>query len=591
MKLLKLNTLKHLKFSNLKQSPLPNFESNKRKSSVLEKIKEENTLSPKCFGQSSAITKFNNNIIKKIKSSSKNYNYTTQNIKKIETLSSPLSKTFQKFPLNINIRNNSITNSNNHTNSRINTISTNNISTNNHKNSGRSLDKKCRNVINFKDRNRIKASKTIDLELLKQFEEEGKETNFNKKINFRDSMFNNLGISEKEINIKSRNKISNNKNNIFRNSQYSLKELIQLNPYHSVSKMVKYCNTVQMKKISEQLSRVNGINYSREATSKARFFLNDKEQKNKKNIRLINTYTVYFNDENIDREELVWRILNKLQKSEIPSAFRQACKFKGYFELWKHYNLLIETLLVNYYKFKWFLEKEKFLKEEVFVEFLHCMRLGKINISSFPRKIFLLFDDKGLNAINPKLFFFIFKITSKICVESDKYNFILYLCEDINKKNYEKSINVFEVIELFKHILLFENVQRDTKILLEKIRAEFNNDETISQNLYISKNQLYNFLINNKFIKRVIKNFNRSVNEIDLHYNEEINSCFNSVDKKFKKYFSNKNEIVRYCVKDFQNYEFILNSVQNKLKKIEKNKEIEESFAYNDDEDEYSYND
>ena len=98
-------------------------------------------------------------------------------------------------------------------------------------------------------------------------------------------------------------------------------------------------------------------------------------------------------------------------------------------------------------------------------------------------------------------------------------------------------------------------------------------------------------MINNKFIKRVIKNFNRSVNEIDLHYNEEINSCFNSVDKKFKKYFSNKNEIVRYCVKDFQNYEFILNSVQNKLKKIEKNKEIEESFAYNDDEDEYSYND
>ena len=256
----------------------------------------------------------------------------------------------------------------------------------------------------------------------------------------------------------------------------------------------------------------------------------------------------------------------------------------------KLFNLLIETLLLNYYKFKWFLEKEKLLKEEVFVEFLHCVKLGKININSFPHKIFLLFDDKGSGYINPKLFFLIFKITSKISIESDKVNFILYLCEDVNKKNCEKSINVIEVFELFKHILIFENIQRDTKILLEKIRAEFNNDETISQDLYISKKQLSNFLVNNKFIKRIVCNFVRNVYDVDSHYNDEINSCFNSVDKKIKKYFSNKNEIVRYCAKDLQNYEFILNSVQNKMKKIENNKEIEESFAYNDDADENSNN-
>ena len=40
--------------------------------------------------------------------------------------------------------------------------------------------------------------------------------------------------------------------------KYCLKQLMNFNPYHYVSSMVKYCNSIEMKNISEKLSNVNG---------------------------------------------------------------------------------------------------------------------------------------------------------------------------------------------------------------------------------------------------------------------------------------------------------------------------------------------
>ena len=77
---------------------------------------------------------------------------------------------------------------------------------------------------------------------------------------------------------KSDNQISNYKNKIKKTlkkfkteRKYCLKQLIEFNPYHYVSDMVRYCNTVEMKNISEKLSKVNGASFNKKTTTKLLF--------------------------------------------------------------------------------------------------------------------------------------------------------------------------------------------------------------------------------------------------------------------------------------------------------------------------------
>jgi len=261
-----------------------------------------------------------------------------------------------------------------------------------------------KNAINFIDRNKLKATKTINLKLFEKFEEELNKINNNNKKgriqinnnNFLDSeefsIYNSLKTLPEIKNekifkkiLKESNNILNNNNSIINKNKfhkikkalkniienekthktkYSLKKLMELNPYHSVPKNVKYCDSIEIKNISEQLSYVSGITHIRAATSKRHFFKNDISFKNKKNnnfnSKMINSVTVtYNNNYSSHKGELVWRILKKLNKKSVSSSFRQACIFQGYSELWRYYSITLEKMLVNYSEYKWFITKNK----------------------------------------------------------------------------------------------------------------------------------------------------------------------------------------------------------------------------------------
>ena len=66
--------------------------------------------------------------------------------------------------------------------------------------------------------------------------------------------------------IKTRNKLKNI------SKKLSLHQLMELNPYHYVSNIVKYSNSIQMKKISEKLGNIHGANFNIKATSQKTFF-------------------------------------------------------------------------------------------------------------------------------------------------------------------------------------------------------------------------------------------------------------------------------------------------------------------------------
>ena len=271
---------------------------------------------------------------------------------------------------------------------------------------------------------------------------------------------------------------------------------------------------------------------------------------------------------------LVWRILQKfyIKRKGINPSFKQACKFKAIAELWKYHSMIIEKLLVNYDKFKWFLEKEKFMREEVFTEFIECKKLeseikGEI---TFAKKVFLAFDDNGIGLINIKLFFLVMEITSRYNNILEKISFICDLVEEFELLNEKSSVNILDMYDLFKNLLVYENAQKDGKGLYESIKEELNGGEKIDLNVYINKNDLYDFLVNNKYFHKILQGFKIQYKYAEVNYVEEVNSCFNSTVRNVKKFLNEQNEVISDCAKDYYKFESALKSIQVKNDKLEK---------------------
>ena len=430
-----------------------------------------------------------------------------------------------------------------------------------------------KNSINFLDRLKLKTTKVLGLKLYEQFEEDKRKINkniFNNeviKIN-NNSYDDNKIEKENEFlehfminDYKNMSIIKKNKNKKNRNIQYSLKQLMKLNPYHYVSTRVRYNNAVEMEKISEKLSNVNSVKPNQKTTSKLHFFKNDFNKK--VNTKLLKTVKVQFNNNLSYKGGLVWRILSKLQKNGINSEFRQICKFQGYTELWTYYRMLLEKLILNYPLFKWFLEKETFMEEDVFKEYLQCLKMDIVIDESFPRKVFLIFDDTGEGKINTKDFFFIMKLTSSTS-DIDKLKFFMKLFEDVNKSDVPLCINVLEMFEVMKKIISFSSKRKIKMNLLKNLRKEFNDDKVIDKSFYITKDQMINFLINNKLINKIIDNFKRDYKYAYINYNEKINNIFFNTVKTVKKFINEQNEVTSICRQDIINYEKVLDAIEQK---------------------------
>ena len=512
------------------------------------------------------------------------------------------------------------------------------IKTSNYNNSSsksKFFPKKNTNFINFVDRNKIRNIGLISLKLFDDYIDEKslsfrknskkstdkqKENNLYKdfkrnsiKANFLSSNTNAIHV---ENNLKKKlNNIENNhyfqmnnyNNNFLEKTRtilqnvrkkLSLHQLMELNPYHYVSNVVKYSNSIEMKKISEKLGNIHGANFNIKTTSQRHFFKgqsykNNKLKNHQNNNRVINSFQVTFNTNVSHRSGLVWRILIKFKhkKNNIIPSFRHACKFKAYSELWKYHSMIIEKLLVNYSEFKWFFEKEKFITEEVFNEFLECKKIeeemkGEI---SFANKVFLAFDELGIGEINIKTFFLIMEITSRSNNNLEKINFISMLVENYEYRHEEKSVNILDMYELFKCLIIYENSQKDLKYLYESIKEDLNNGEKLEENIYVKKIDICDFLLNNKFIHKLIQTFKLQYKYANVNYIEEINSCFNSTVRNVKKFLNEQNEVMCDSENNYNKFEQVLKSIQNKEAKKEKTKYIEDEFE--NDNNEESYND
>ena len=380
------------------------------------------------------------------------------------------------------------------------------------------------------------------------------------------------GFRTKKI-IKTRNK------NLMK---LKLKDLMTINPYHYVPKKVIFSPSINNNLISNQLSG-NLVTY--EEKGKINFpTVKNQKSRNKKNRKMISSYSISFPDPNFKRDELIWRLIPKIITTKGVSSFKQAVKYEAITKVWKVHSLIIEKLLVNYQNFKWFLEKDKMISEKVFMELISLLKLDKSGGDDFTRKIFLIFDDEGLGNIKVKEFFFFMDITSQSTSPIEKFCFLGNLFEDNHRINKMNSVNIEEIIENFKCIINYENYRRDYRKLIDNIKIEFLNGSNINENSeenYFNKKRIIKYLIDSQIIRYILRKFYRDFAKAHKLYDDEIMNVFNSTMRNSKRMLD-IHDIIEYCTTDLKKVEGGLNAIDKKLNTEE---QIRKFTDYLNDED------
>lgn len=243
----------------------------------------------------------------------------------------------------------------------------------------------------------------------------------------------------------------------------------------------------------------------------------------------------------------------------------------------------MENILINYNNFKWFLEKGKYISQDALKEFLYLIKFEKNSIITFCNKTFLIFDDKGNNLINVKKFLFFMQLTSRISNNYEKINFIVDLFEDYFKIKENKSINVLDAIDIFKVIINIDNF-RYIKTLKNEIKKKLLNgkfSENYNEN-FVEKNKFKNFLLENKIIKGILRQYQKDYSNSNKIFDEELLSVFNSVIRNYKR-LMNLNDIIEYNNIDINKMEKILKIINEKNIKKNNIENLFEDLELKDD--------
>ena len=376
-------------------------------------------------------------------------------------------------------------------------------------------------------------------------------------LNENNTFFNNLKFHRK------------NKSNIIRNKKnFSLEHLMNLNPYHLTSKKVLYDPIINCKLISNQLNDLkSNIIQENKNIIKNNIKINNNNNNNKNKFLFSCTYKL----NNRKKEDLLWRILSIFSKMNLSNNVKQIFIYEGFRQLWHQYAILIEKLLINYKNFKWFLEKNKFITESIFSEFINLIENNDISESKkFSHKIFLLLDNNNSGYLNIKKFFFFMEFTNdNNSIASDQIEFIIDLFEDVYKINEEKNINVTEFLEIFKYMINNDDFKKDYKEIKNSIKNNFYNeiDSNNNNNIYVSKQEFYDWFSENKLIIYIIKRFRFVYKNSRENFKDEINSLFNENIGKLK-LLLNAKDINEYDLLSIENFKKILVAMQEKIKRI-----------------------
>jgi hypothetical protein len=175
------------------------------------------------------------------------------------------------------------------------------------------------------------------------------------------------------------------------------------------------------------------------------------------------------------------------------------------------------------------------------------------------------------------------ELTSRISNNYEKINFIVDLFEDYFKIKENKSINVLDAIDIFKVIINIDNF-RFIKTLKNEIKKKLLNgkfSENYNEN-FVEKNKFKNFLLENKIIKGILRQYQKDYSNSNKIFDEELLSVFNSVIRNYKR-LMNLNDIIEYNNIDINKMEKILKIINEKNIKKNNIENLFEDLELKDD--------
>ena len=85
-----------------------------------------------------------------------------------------------------------------------------------------------------------------------------------------------------------------------------------------------------------------------------------------------------------------------------------------------------------------------------------------------------------------------------------------------------------EFFLMFKQIFNSSTYKKDIRYFINILKKEFNNNKKFDYNLYISRKQMSDLLINDPFFSKKIREFQYKYKNADKNYEEQISFHFNS---------------------------------------------------------------
>lgn len=290
-----------------------------------------------------------------------------------------------------------------------------------------------------------------------------------------------------------------------------LKFLINKSPYDILPKNIKYNQTITVDKILNNNIKKKSV-ISIFPSLKNSFLTNSKNY-----IKSVNngSSSIYFKPK-IENQNLFKKII--LSKENTSNYFKKASKLKLLKQINMNCPLIIESLLKYFKEILVFSKKYNYkINKKMFIELIGLIQIKKDEY--FLENLFLIFGDQT-RFIDIKEMFIGFELFRMDSYEN-KINIILdLLCFSIDHEQY---VNLNEVLFYLK---LFAFTNRDCKKLNDLIKILFNeyyiNDEN---KLNLEKNNVYNALINNEEMKKLLmQSFSDNLNDIDNFFDEEMKS-------------------------------------------------------------------
>ena len=305
----------------------------------------------------------------------------------------------------------------------------------------------------------------------------------------------------------------------------------------------------------ENNKQVNIFNYKQSKGMIKNNFLNTNISKNGNKIKTYKSSTFLFKKSQ-PQENILRRLLTIKQNN---SSLIKSIKLQNIKWLWIHKSFIIEKLILNFPRYRWFIDKNKFITKNILEEFMRLTNMKKDE--TFIDNIFLIFDYEKNNLVDFKKVLFSFIITSN---NNYKQKIRLILNLIISEDNV---INLKDFNNLFIYTISYN----ERKCIIDLIKKNLNINE---KNKSIEDSLLFKFLIKNDKIyicfKKYFINYDDIINDVD---NEINNAYMGKMNNSKNSLFGNNTKSI--VLNDLNKLIKIINTVKrNKGLKEKNNKSI-----------------